>query len=100
MVDDDDNEKFEIIFAPGAFDDFDGTQEELDEVVAEIKRLIETGGFFEQARPLTLEDLAELPDGFIDELSDRIENFLEDPNDQIIRTITLEDPNDPPHTLH
>ena len=33
------DKKMEIVFAPGAFDHFDGTQEELDEMVAEIQRM-------------------------------------------------------------
>lgn len=33
----------EIIFAPGCFDSFEGTQEELDELVAEIKTMFENG---------------------------------------------------------
>ena len=31
---------FKIEFAPGAFDSFEGTQEELDEIVAEIQRMV------------------------------------------------------------
>lgn len=55
------NEKkpIEIIFAPGCFDDFEGSQEELDEMVAEIKRLAESGELFERSRPLDVEDLIE-----------------------------------------
>lgn len=37
------NKKPEIVFMPGCFDDFEGTQEELDEMVAEIQRLVESG---------------------------------------------------------
>ena len=32
--------KIEVVFAPGCFDDFEGTQEELDELVAEIKSIL------------------------------------------------------------
>lgn len=31
-------------FAPGCFDNFEGTQEELDELMAEIQRMFESGG--------------------------------------------------------
>ena len=41
-----------VVFAPGSFDNFDGTQEELDELLTEIHRLIETGELFEKAVPL------------------------------------------------
>ena len=46
-----------ITFAPGAFDDFEGTQEELDELVAEIHRLIQSGELFENAEPIDLDEL-------------------------------------------
>lgn len=48
-----------IEFAPGCFDNFEGTQEELDELVAEIHRMISSGEFAENSRPLDLEDLSE-----------------------------------------
>ena len=32
-----------IEFAPGAFDQFDGTQEELDEFIAELQRMADSG---------------------------------------------------------
>lgn len=44
--------KPEIVFAPGCFDNFDGTQEELDELVAEINRLVDSGEIFEKSKPL------------------------------------------------
>ncbi|CAB4241796.1 hypothetical protein UFOVP71_334 [uncultured Caudovirales phage] len=46
-----------VEFAPGAFDNFDGTQEELDELMAEIHRMVETGEIFEKSRPVDLNDL-------------------------------------------
>jgi hypothetical protein len=36
-----DDNKLKIVFEPGCFDDFDGTQEELDELVAEIQSMFE-----------------------------------------------------------
>ena len=36
------NKKITVEFAPGAFDNFDGTQEELDQLVAEITKMAET----------------------------------------------------------
>jgi hypothetical protein len=50
------DKKIKIEFAPGCFDNFDGTQEELDELMAEIVRMAESGEIFEQARPLDLEN--------------------------------------------
>lgn len=42
--------KPELVFAPGCFDNFDGTQEELDELLAEIQRLVDTGEIFEKVK--------------------------------------------------
>ena len=51
--------KVEIVFASGCFDNFEGSQEELDEFVAELNRLAETGELFEQSRPVDLDNLSE-----------------------------------------
>lgn len=40
-----------VVFEPGCFDSFEGTQEELDYLVEEIKRLAETGELLKQATP-------------------------------------------------
>ena len=48
--------KPKIVFAPGAFDQFDGTQEELDEFIAELKRMAETGELEEQSVSLDDEE--------------------------------------------
>ncbi len=55
----DDDKKVTIEFAPGAFDNFDGTQEELDEMVAELTRMVEDGTLLEESKPLDLEELFE-----------------------------------------
>jgi hypothetical protein len=52
-----DNDKPEIVFAPGCFDNFEGTQEELDEFVKEITRLLESGEALEQSTPIDLDSL-------------------------------------------
>ena len=41
--------KIKVEFAPGCFDNFDGTQEELDEFIAEIQRMADSGELAEQA---------------------------------------------------
>lgn len=48
-----------IVFAEGCFDNFEGTQEELDELIAEIQRLVDTGEIFERSVPLDLDSLSE-----------------------------------------
>ena len=50
-------EKLKIEFAPGAFDQFEGTQEELDEIIAEITRMAESGEMSANARPLDPDNL-------------------------------------------
>lgn len=52
-----DEKKPEIIFTPGCFDNFDGTQEELDELVAEIQRMVNSGELFESSTSLDLDEL-------------------------------------------
>jgi hypothetical protein len=51
--------KIKIEFAPGAFDQFDGTQEELDELMNEIRRMVESGEFLEQSRRVDFDELIE-----------------------------------------
>ena len=38
-----------VIFDPGCFDNFDGTQEELDEFVKQIQEFAESGLLFENS---------------------------------------------------
>ena len=49
--------KLKIEFAPGAFDNFDGTQEELDELMAEIHRMVESGEFLENSTRVDFDEL-------------------------------------------
>jgi hypothetical protein len=51
--------KMKIEFAPGAFDNFDGTQEELDEMVAELQRLVDTGELLERSTAVDFDQLME-----------------------------------------
>jgi hypothetical protein len=41
-----------VEFAPGCFDDFDGTQEELDQLIEEIKRMATSGEMIENSHPV------------------------------------------------
>ena len=52
--------KVELVFVPGCFDDFEGSQEDLDELLAEIQRMVDSGELFEKARPMTEETFDEL----------------------------------------
>ena len=61
-----DHKELKVVFVPGCFDSFEGTQEELDELMAEIGQMIQSGEIFDKAVP-------------IDELSDEeLRMFAED----------------------
>ena len=47
--------KLKVVFAEGSMDEFEGTQEELDALVAEIKEMVANGAF-EDAIPITEEE--------------------------------------------
>ena len=49
-----------IIFAPGCFDNFEGTQEELDALVKELEDSVADGSFFENSNSIDIDDLGEL----------------------------------------
>ena len=58
-----------VIFEPGCFDSFEGTQEELDEMIAEIHRLVESGELMEKAEPIDVDSiLEEFTDEELDEM--------------------------------
>ena len=50
------NKEIKIEFAPGCFDDFEGTQEQLDEIVAEIHKMAASGEILEGSE-VDFEDL-------------------------------------------
>jgi len=58
-LEEDETGKVRIEFAPGAFDQFEGTQEDLDEMIAEIQRIFESGEFKEMSQPLNIDELME-----------------------------------------
>ncbi len=69
--------KMKIEFAPGCFDSFDGTQEELDQMVAEIQQMFEGKSREEieaMSRPLEDEDYEDLPDEVIEQLANSFNN--------------------------
>lgn len=48
--------EIKVVFAPGCFDNFVGTQEELDSLVEEIKRIAESGELLEVSQPVEFDD--------------------------------------------
>lgn len=55
-------DKIKVEFVPGCFDDWSGTQEELDEFVREIQQMAETGELEAMSEPLAVEDWDLLPE--------------------------------------
>lgn len=53
-------DNLKLIFSEGCFDNFEGTPDELAELVAEINRLHESGELEENSRPLTPEEEEEI----------------------------------------
>jgi hypothetical protein len=75
-----DKKKMTITFAPGAFDNFDGTQEELDGLVAEIQRMADSGELEENSIPLDTDDVM---DTLTDEDREQVLQALSNMSDNI-----------------
>ena len=54
------NKPTQIEFAPGCFDDFEGTQEELNELIADLKNMVTSGTLWENTLPVDEKEEAEL----------------------------------------
>lgn len=54
------DKKLKLEFAPGAFDNFEGTQEELDELIAAIKQMMDDGTLFENSEPVPMDEAEEI----------------------------------------
>ena len=48
--------ELKIVFAPGCFDNFNGTQEELQALIAEIRQMASDGTLQEKAQPIDIDD--------------------------------------------
>ncbi len=55
------DKEIKIVFTPGCFDNFEGSQEELDQLVQEIQDMVSDGSLFENSKILTEDDLDDLP---------------------------------------
>ena len=63
-----------IEFAPGCFDDFEGTQEEMAEIIAHLTQLAETGQLELMSEPVDMDDLIEQDP----EMARRLANIVTD----------------------
>jgi hypothetical protein len=61
-------EKLKVVFAPGCFDNFEGTEAELAEMLADIHQMAEDGTLMDKATPLDPEEEAK----FIELMQSRI----------------------------
>ena len=62
-------EKLKLVFAPGCFDSFDGTQEELDELMRGIQASFDSGELLDQG---TMVDFDSLSDEEYEELANAL----------------------------
>ena len=51
------NNPLKVHFIPGCFDSFEGTQEELDNLIAEINRMANSGDLSAMGEPIDLSEL-------------------------------------------
>ena len=63
-----------IEFAPGCFDSFEGTQEELDGLIAEIQRMFESGEIEANATELDLDALMEEDPDYAEKVIEALSN--------------------------
>jgi hypothetical protein len=76
--------KMEVVFAPGCFDHFDGTQDELDQLIKEIQEHAENGTLFENSNPVSIENLLEeLSEEEVENLLSTVEGLELDGNEEL-----------------
>jgi hypothetical protein len=68
----DNGEEIAIEFAEGFFDSFEGTPEEMQEMLDAVFGKIKDGTFFDDAEPF---DMEELDEDEADEIMDRLDNL-------------------------
>jgi len=69
------NKKLKLTFARGAFDEFEGTQEELEELIKSIEKMVESGELEKNSKPLDLDELEKEDPELAKILRDQLENF-------------------------
>lgn len=94
----DDSKKLTVVFEPGCFDNFEGTQEELDALIAELTEMAENGTLLEKSKTFNLEELFnEDPEFalFVAHQQGLFEGLLDEDGEEItfetIRELMLED---------
>ena len=72
-----------LVFAPGCFDNFEGSQEELDSLVKEIEQAFENGDLENGANIVEIEELTETLSE--DEIKNLMESFGNEPQPRILQ---------------
>ena len=67
--------KLKVTFAPGCFDKFEGTQEELDAFIKEIEEAVASGELLGESQELSDEDWEDLPDDVKMQIAKSLEDF-------------------------
>jgi hypothetical protein len=63
----DEKKELKVEFAPGCFDNFEGTQEELQEMIAMLHQMVADGTLDENSTPVDLDD-----EEFVKAMQDRM----------------------------
>ena len=77
-LNEDEFKNLKVEFAPGCFDNFEGTQEELDELISSIKDMFASGEAQKKARAIDFEELDEEDL----EIIEKLEAFEENANNR------------------
>ena len=72
------DKEIKIVFSPGCFDNFDGSQEELDQLISDIRAMVEDGSLFDEAKLLTEDDLEDLPPEVLESIARDLEMMEDD----------------------
>lgn len=64
-----------VIFAPGCFDTFDGTQDELTQLMQEIELAALDGSLFKDSAAVDIESLSEQDPEFAEQLLKQLSNI-------------------------
>lgn len=57
-----------LVFAPGCFDSFEGSQEELEEMIAHIKQAFESGELLDEATEVDMLELEESDPALLEQI--------------------------------
>jgi len=79
--------KVKLVFEPGCFDDFDGTQEELDEAVAMIQKMFEDGIAEAESKEVDLEELLETDPEVAEKIIKALQRLDDDSDEPPTRTL-------------